>query len=75
MISQTFDEWVRRHPYLTATQLMFVRTLRQAVMQKAALTSLDALKKPPFSTIGDPEQLFNEPDITELLDLIEDLTA
>ena len=75
LISQTFDEWVRRHPQLTATQLMFVRTIRKAVLQKAAITSLGALKQPPFSTIGDPEQLFNEPDITELLELIDDLTA
>ena len=75
LISQTFDEWVRRHPQLTATQLMFVRTIRKAVLQKAAITSLEALKQPPFSTIGDPEQLFNEPDITELLELIDDLTA
>ena len=57
-ISQAFDEWVCRHPQLTATQLMFVRTLRKAVMQKAEITSLEAMRKPPFSTIGDPEKLF-----------------
>ncbi len=42
-ISQAFDEWVRSHPQLTATQLMFVRTLRKAVMQKARITSLVSL--------------------------------
>jgi type I restriction enzyme R subunit len=74
-ISRAFDEWVRRHPRLTATQLVFVRTLRKAVMQKAKVSSIDALRKAPFSSIGDPEQLFDEPELTELLDLIHDLAA
>jgi len=74
-ISQAFDEWVRQHPHLTATQLMFVRTLRKAVMQKAEITSLDALRKPPFSTIGDPEQLFGAPELSELFDMIQTVAA
>ena len=74
-ISRVFDDWVRRHPRLTATQLMFVRTLRKAVIQKAKVSSLEALRKPPFTTIGDPEQLFNEPELTELFELIDDLAA
>lgn len=74
-ISQAFDEWVRRHPQLTATQLMFVRTLRKAVMQRAEIKSIEALKKPPFSTIGDPEQLFKEPELTELFELITGIAA
>jgi type I restriction enzyme, R subunit len=74
-ISQAFDEWVNQHPQLTATQLMFVRTLRKAVMQKAKVASIEALRKPPFSTIGDPNQLFNESELSELFDLIHDLAA
>jgi type I restriction enzyme R subunit len=74
-ISRAFDEWVRRHPRLTATQLMFVRTLRKAVMQKAEITSLDALRKPPFSTIGDPEELFEKPELSELFELIYAIAA
>lgn len=74
-ISQAFDDWVRHHPHLTATQLMFVRTLRKAVMQKAEITSLDALRKPPFSTIGDPEQLFDQTELHELFDLITAIAA
>jgi len=66
---------VRQHPHLTATQLMFVRTLRKAVMQKAEITSVDALRKPPFSTIGDPEQLFRAPELSELFDLIQTIAA
>lgn len=74
-ISQAFDEWVILHPQLTSTQLMFVRTLRKAVIQKAEITSLEALRKPPFSSIGDPEQLFNGKELSELFELIYDLAA
>ena len=74
-ISRAFDQWVRRHPGLTATQLMFIRTLRKAVMQKAEITSIEALKKPPFSTIGDPERLFKKRELSELFELITDIAA
>ena len=74
-ISRAFDEWVLMHPQLTATQLMFVRTLRKAVMQRAEVTSLAELRKPPFSTIGNPEQLFKKTELTELLELITDIAA
>ena len=74
-ISRAFDEWVRRHSQLTATQLMFVRTLRKAVMQKAEITSIEALRQPPFSTIGDPEHLFKKPELSELFDLIQAVAA
>jgi type I restriction enzyme R subunit len=74
-ISQAFDGWVRHHPNLTATQLTFVRTVRKAVMQKAELASLHALRQPPFSAIGDPEELFEKPALNELLDLIRNVAA
>jgi type I restriction enzyme R subunit len=74
-ISKAFDDWVRRHPQLTATQLMFVRTLRKAVIQKARLTSLDALRRPPFSAIGDPEQLFEKAELSELFELMNEIAA
>lgn len=74
-ISRAFDEWVRQHPELTATQLTFVRTVRKAVMQKAELASLDALRQPPFSAIGDPEKLFEKSALNALLDLIRTVAA
>ncbi len=74
-ISKAFDEWVRQHPQLTATQLMFVRTLRKAVMQKAEITSLEALRKPPFSSIGDPERLFKQSELSELFELVTAIAA
>ncbi|MHC1726835.1 MAG: type I restriction-modification enzyme R subunit C-terminal domain-containing protein [Syntrophobacteraceae bacterium] len=74
-ISRAFDEWVLQHPRLTATKLMFVRTLRKAVMQKAKITSLEALRKPPFSTFGDPERLFNQSELSELFELITNIAA
>lgn len=74
-ISRAFDAWVRMHPTLSATQLMFVRTLRKAVMQKAEITSLDALRQPPFSAIGDPDTLFAKPDLNDLFELVLELVA
>lgn len=74
-ISRAFDEWVCQHPHLTATQLMFVRTLRKAVLQKAEVTTLAALRRPPFNTIGDPEQLFQQTELTDLFELISAIAA
>ncbi len=74
-ISAAFDEWVRQHPELGATQLMFVRTLRKAVMQKAAIASVDSLRQPPFTTIGDPEKLFPPAVLHDMLDLTRQLAA
>ena len=60
---------------LTATQLMFVRTLRKAVMQKAEISSLDALRQPPFSPFGDPEGLFGKSELDDLLELTRSVAA
>ena len=49
---------------------MFVRTLRKAV-----IASLYALREPPFSSIGDPEQLFKKSELDELLDLVHAIAA
>jgi type I restriction enzyme R subunit len=75
IISEAFDEWVRQHPQLTATQLMFVRTLRKAVMQKAKISTLDALREPPFNAIGDPEGLFEKSELDDLLELTRSVAA
>jgi len=74
-ISEAFDDWVRRHPQLTATQLMFIRTLRRAVLQRAEVSSLESLRKPPFTSIGDPEQLFQPDDLRDILEFATSLAA
>lgn len=74
-ISEAFDEWVRRHAQLSATQLMFVRTLRRSVLQRAEVTSLESLRRPPFTSIGDPERLFQPDDLRDILDLATSLAA
>ncbi|MEI6178640.1 MAG: type I restriction-modification enzyme R subunit C-terminal domain-containing protein [Verrucomicrobiota bacterium] len=75
LISEAFDQWVRQHPQLTATQLMFVRTLRKAVMQKAEVATLEALSQPPFTSIGDPESLFAKSELEDLLELTKSVAA
>lgn len=74
-ISEAFDAWVHRHPQLSATQLMFIRTLRRAVLQRAELKTVENLRQPPFNSIGDPEQLFTPDDLREVLQLAETLAA
>lgn len=74
-ISQAFDAWIQQHPSLTATQLMFVRTLRQAILRRAEITSLESLRDPPFNGIGDPETLFTKPDLDDILELLQSLAA
>jgi type I restriction enzyme, R subunit len=68
-ISQAFDEWVAQHSRLNATQLMFIRTLRQALLNRAAVRTIDQLKQSPFHRFGDPEKLFTKAEINELLEL------
>jgi type I restriction enzyme R subunit len=74
-ISAAFDRWVGQHPHITATQLMFVRTLRKAVMQKAEVATLGALRQPPFTSIGDPEALFGKSELEDLLELTRSVAA
>jgi hypothetical protein len=54
---------------------MFVRTVRKAVLQKARVSSLEALRKPPFSAIGDPAILFPEAELKELFALVDAIAA
>ena len=54
---------------------MFVRTLRKAVMQKAEVASLEALRQPPFTSIGDPESLFAKSELEDLLELTRSVAA
>lgn len=74
-ISQAFDEWVRNHPRLNATQLMFVRTLRQAVLSHARILTIEELRQPPFNRIGEPTRLFSENELAELIELATSLAA
>lgn len=66
-ISQAFDSWVADHSRLNATQLMFIRTLRQALISRATVRSLEQLKQSPFNRIGDPEKLFTKSELEDLL--------
>lgn len=74
-ISTAFDAWVRQHPRLSATQLMFFRTLRRAVLERAAISSIEQLRQPPFTGIGDPEALFQPDDLRDILQLVQSAAA
>jgi type I restriction enzyme R subunit len=68
-IGAAFDDWVSRHPNLSAAQILFVRALRREVMNRARVASVEALREPPFNRLGDPEQLFSPAELKELLSL------
>jgi type I restriction enzyme R subunit len=74
-ISEAFDAWVARHPQLGATLLLFLRTLRHALIQHAEVATLEGLRRPPFNSIGDPQQLFVPDDLEEILELAMALAA
>ena len=74
-ISEAFDGWVACHPRLGATQLLFIRTLRHALIQHAEVATLEGLRRPPFTSIGDPVQLFAPDDLEEILELVMALAA
>jgi len=74
-IGEAFETWIRAHPHLNATQLMFLRALRQAVLSRARIESRDQLHQPPFSRIGDAERLFTPAELDELLALTQNIAA
>jgi type I restriction enzyme, R subunit len=74
-IAAAFDVWVTAHPRLNATQLMFVRTVRQALLSHARITTVAQLEEPPFSRIGEPRRLFTSDELNDILGLTTKLTA
>ena len=73
--SQAFEDRVARQPALNATQLMFVRTLRQTLLSRARIATLAQLQEPPFSRIGDPVRLFTPVELDDILGLAQALAA
>ena len=74
-ISHAFDEWIANNQRLNATQLMFIRTLRQFVLTRTKITSIDDFKQPPFNRIGDPTKLFSVEQLNDLIALASSLAA
>jgi type I restriction enzyme R subunit len=74
-ISEAFDEWIASNQRLNATQLMFIRTLRQFVLTRSKINSIDDLKQPPFNRIGDPTKLFSLDQLNDLIVLASSLAA
>lgn len=73
-IRAAFDQFLAEHPTFTATQVQFVRTVRQAVLQGAQLTESD-LHHPPFSRMGLVQRLFPAAQVEELVTLAQRLAA
>jgi len=73
-IEAAFERFIGDHPHFTATQIRFLRAIRSAVLRQSKLTSAD-LQRPPFSRIGVVSKLFNDTQVTELLEFANRLAA
>lgn len=67
-VRAAFDQYVAAHPRYTASQIAFLRTVREAVINGMALREAD-LEGTPFSRIGNVHILFSDSEIHEILDM------
>ena len=73
-VRAAFDDFLAAHAHFTATQIIFLRALRAAVLRQQRITAAD-LERPPFSRIGQLHQLFNQDEVAEILDFANRLAA
>lgn len=67
-IRELFDDFIGAHPHFTATQINFLRTVRSAVLSGARLSG-EAMGQPPFSRVGEVQNLFTEDERAEIVSL------
>lgn len=73
-IKTAFDQFIAAHPYFTATQINFVRTIRSAILRGTKLSNTD-LQNPPFSRVGRVTTLFSDNELSEVLNFANNLVA
>lgn len=73
-ITELFDEFISAHPHFTATQINFLRTVRSAVLSGARLSG-EAMEQPPFSRVGEVQNLFTEDERAEIVSLANRFAA
>lgn len=73
-ITAAFDAFIAAHPRFNAAQLMFLRTVRSAVLRQARLTTED-LERPPFSRVGAARGLFSADELDEIVTFANRLAA
>ncbi|ALU87247.1 type III restriction protein res subunit Type I site-specific deoxyribonuclease [Herbaspirillum rubrisubalbicans M1] len=71
-INAAFDAFIAAHGYLRANQLNFLRAVKAAVLRHGRITRA-ALSEPPLSRVGQVETLFPLSEITELINLANQL--
>lgn len=73
-ITELFDNFISDHPHFTATQINFLRTVRTAVLSGARLSN-EAMEQPPFSRVGEVQNLFTEEERAEIVMLANKFAA
>ncbi len=71
-IRAAFDQFLADHPTFTATQLSFLRMVRTVIIQQNRLTQ-DDLRRPPFTRLGLADELFNPPQLQEIIRFTQQL--
>lgn len=66
---EALDGWIAAHPTLNATQLRYLRTVRQALLTRSGL-SAGELAAAPFARIGDPALLFTAEEFAQIAGLV-----
>ncbi len=71
-IKEAFDQFVKEHGFMSASQINFLRAVRAAVLRRHKL-SPEQLHQPPLSRLGTVENLFSAKDIEEIIDFANGL--
>jgi type I restriction enzyme R subunit len=73
-IAAAFEGFLAAHPHFTATQVLFLRTVRSAVLRGTRLTEHD-LQRLPFSRVGPVARLFPPDQVTQIIEFANGLAV
>lgn len=73
-INAAFEAFINSHPYLTVTQINFLRAVRSVALRKNGLNPLD-LERPPFNRIGAVHRLFSNEEIKAIVNVANQYVA
>ncbi len=73
-IGAVFESFLAEQPHFTATQVLFLRTVRSAVLRGTRLTEED-LRRLPFSRVGAVSRLFHPNQVARIIEFANALAA
>ncbi len=70
LVNERFAHFVQAYPSLKARQVQFLGMLKRQIAQSGAI-ELDSLYEMPFASIGDPDNVFDDDQIDQLLEIVQ----